>query len=387
MREVCQGVEAIFLLLYNEFRQSIRASEQNCRDVAARLADEVSRICNESSRIQTSGDVESWAHTLATHRLKQVLSYYKLGSQRGRVELQSTLSAIVYRYITPPQTAASYQARLTLIEDFLQGFYVEALNAFRRENLIDASYRPRTLLELAEYMAFTERYGKRRIPLPGRRSQQLIILRAQTFSQQQPPETSVDMDTAAEGATPESDTNWNDAAIQQVREMMVASEPEPLEASLRDTVIEELLTYLEERQQSDCADYFTLRLQDLPTSEIEEILDLTPRQRDYLQQRFKYHLIRFALSHRWELVHQWLEADLERNLGLTPLEWHRFQSQINATQKELLELKHKGRSTSEIAQALGCTVTQVEKRWFKLLEIAWDIRNSSVSGSGASQDE
>jgi hypothetical protein len=236
-------------------------------------------------------------------------------------------------------------------------------------------------------MAFTERYGKRRIPLPGRRSQQLIILRAQTFSQQQPPETSVDMDTAAEGATPESDTNWNDAAIQQVREMMVASEPEPLEANLRDTVIEELLTYLEERQQQDCAEYFVLRLQDLPTSEIEEILNLTPRQRDYLQQRFKYHLIRFALSHRWELVHQWLEADLERNLGLTPLEWQRFGTKINPTQKELLDLKQQGCSTNEIAQALGCTVTQVEKRWFKLLELAWDIRNSSVSGSGASQDE
>src|SRR5919199_4241468 len=387
MREVCQGVEAIFDLLYNEFRQSIRASERNCREVAARLADEVSRICNESSRIQTSGDVESWAHTLATHRLKQVESYYKLGSQRGRVELQSTLSAIIYRYITPPQAPASYQARLTLIEDFLQGFYVESLNAFRREKSIDTNYRPRPLLELAEYMAFTERYGKRRIPFPGRRSQQLIILRAQTFSQQQPPETSVDMDTAAEGATPESDTNWNDAAIQQVREMMVAAEPEPLEANLRDTVIEELLTYLEERQQQDCAEYFVLRLQDLPTSGIEEILGLTPRQRDYLQQRFKYHLIRFALSHRWELVHQWLEADLERNLGLTPLEWQQFQTKMNSQQKELLQLKQKGRSTNEIAQALGCTVTQVEKRWFKLLELAWDIRNSSVSGSGASQDE
>jgi hypothetical protein len=387
MREVCQGVEAIFQLLYDEFRQSIRAGEQNCRDVAARLADEVSRICNESSRIQTSGDVESWAHTLATHRLKQVLNYYKMGSQRGRIELQSTLSAIIYRYITPPQAAASYQARLTLIEDFLQGFYVESLNAFRRENVIEAGYRPRTLLELAEYMAFTERYAKRRIPLPGRRSQQLIILRAQTFSQQQPPETSVDMDTAAEGAAQETDTNWNDAAIQQVREMMVASEPEPLEANLRDTVIEELLSYLEDRQQQDCAEYFVLRLQDLPTSEIEQILGLTPRQRDYLQQRFKYHLIRFALSHRWELVHQWLEADLERNLGLTPTEWQRFQNKISAGQRELLELKQQGRITSEIAQALGCTVTQVEKRWFKLLEIAWDIRNSSVSGSGASQDE
>jgi hypothetical protein len=387
MREVCQGVEAIFQLLFNEFRQSTRASEQNCREVAARLANEVTRICDESNRIQTSGDVESWAHTLASHRLKQVLGYYKLGSHRGRVELQSTLSAIVYRYITPPQTPASYQARLTLIEDFLQGFYVESLNAFRRENSIDTSYRPRSLLELAEYMAFTERYGKRRIPLPGRRSQQLIILRAQTFSQQQPPETSVDMDTAAEGGTAESDATWNDTAIQQVREMMVASEPEPLEANLRDTVIEELLAYLEERQQKDCADYFILRLQDLPASDIEEILGLTPRQRDYLQQRFKYHLIRFALSHRWELVHQWLEADLDRNLGLTPLEWQRFQSKINPQQVELLSLKQKGRSFGEISQALSCTATQVEKRWFKLLELAWDIRNSSVSGSGASQDE
>ena len=387
MREVCQGVEAIFQLLYNEFRHSTRASEQTCRDVAARIAHEVARICNESNRIQTSGDVESWAHTLATHRLKQVLSYYNMGSRRGRVELQSTLSAIVYRYITPPQTPASYQARLTLIEDFLQGFYVEALNAFRRENSVDAVYRPRALLELAEYMAFTERYGKRRIPLPGRRSQQLIILRAQTFSQQQPPETSVDMDTAAEGGAIESDSNWNDAAIQQVRELMVASLPEPLEANLRDTVIDELFAYLEERQQNDCADYFALRLQDLPASEIEEILGLTSRQRDYLQQRFKYHLIRFALSHRWELVHQWLEADLERNLGLTPLEWERFQEKINSQHKQLLELKQRGKSHSEIAQTLGCTVTQVEKRWFKLLELAWDIRNSSVSGSSASQDE
>jgi hypothetical protein len=387
MREVCQGVEAIFELLYNELRQSTSATQQSCRDVAGRLANEVTRICNESNRIQTSGDVESWAKSLANHRIKQVLSYYKLGSHRGRVELQSTLSAIVYRYISPSQAPASYQARLTLIEDFLQGFYVEALNAFRRENLIETVYRPRSLLELAEYMAFTERYGKRRIPLPGRRSQQLIILRAQTFSQQQPPETSVDMDTAAEGGTPESDSTWNDAAIQQVREMMVASEPEPLEANLRDTVVEELFTYLEERQQSECADYFTLRLQDLPTSEIEEFLNLTPRQRDYLQQRFKYHLIRFALSHRWELVHQWLEADLERNLGLTPQEWQLFQEKMTPQQRELLELKQQGKSTGEIAQALSCTVTQVEKRWFKLLELAWDIRNSSVSGSGASQDE
>ncbi|MBD1870096.1 heterocyst differentiation protein HetZ [Oculatella sp. FACHB-28] len=380
-------MEAIFNLLFDELKQSTQASEQNCRDVATRLTGEVTRICSESRRIQASGEVETWSVTLARHRSKQCLKYYQLGSQRGRVELHSTLSAVIYRYITPPQVQSSYQARLTLIEDFLQGFYIEALNAFRRENQMPATYRPRSLLELSEYMAFTERYGKRRIPLPGRRSQQLIILRAQTFSQQQPPETSVDMEQAAEGMSGENERGWGTASVQQVREQMVAQEPEPAEDVLRHAVIAELMNYLEERQQTDCADYFALRLQDLPANEIEAILKLTPRQRDYLQQRFKYHLIRFALSHHWELVHQWLEADLERNFGLTPQQWQLLQDRITPQQLELLRLKQKRLADGAIAQALGCTATQVQKQWSKLLEQAWEIRNNLVSGAGASTDE
>jgi hypothetical protein len=385
--EICREVEAIFQLLFNELRLSTNASERNCRDVAERLAKEVARICSESKRIQASGEVESWSIALARHRLKQCLHYYKLGSRRGRIELHSTLSAVIYRYITPPQVQSSYQARLTLIEDFLQGFYMEALNAFRREAQMPPTYSPKTLLELAEYMAFTERYGKRRIPLPGHRNQQLIILRAQTFSQQQPMETLVDIERAAEGNSSDSEPAWNAASMQQVREQMVAQEPEPVEDTLRTTVINELIAYLEERKQNDCADYFTLRLQDLPANEIEAILGLTPRQRDYLQQRFKYHLIRFALSHRWELVHQWLEADLERNLGLTPHQWENFQSKIDPQQAQLLNLKQRHLSDAAIAQAMGCSVTQVQKQWFKLLEQAWSIRNYAMSGANGSGDE
>ncbi|MBC7971944.1 MAG: heterocyst differentiation protein HetZ [Verrucomicrobia bacterium] len=387
MGDICQSVEAIFQLLLSELKLSTNASEQNCLDVADRLAKEVARICVESKRIQASGEVDTWATALARHRLQQCLHYYKLGSKRGRVELHSTLSAIVYRYITPPQTQSSYQARLTLIEDFLQSFYMEALNAFRRETQLPATYQPRTLLQLAEYMAFSERYGKRRIPLPGRRNQQLIILRAQTFSQQQPIETPVDIERAADGGSAEGDNPWNAASMQQVREQMVAQEPEQPEDSLRQAVVAELMTYLEERKQTDCADYFSLRLQDLPANEIEVILGLTPRQRDYLQQRFKYHLIRFALSHRWELVHQWLEADLERNLGLTLQQWQTFQEQLDPQQSELLQLKRKRLTDAAIAPALGCTVTQVRKQWFKLLEQAWEMRNYLVSGQGASSDE
>ena len=366
-------MEAVFDFLCRELKQSTRSSEKNCQEVAGRLDQEVARICQDSQRILDSGEVETLAMSLAKHRLERCLKYYNLGSHQGRIELHSTLSAIVYRYISPTQSQASYQARLTLIEDFLQGFYVEAVNAFRRENQLAETYQPRTLLELSEYMAFTERYGKRRIPLPRRRGQQLIILRAQTFSKQQPRETLVDIEQATE--SPSSDGDAGQPPSQRLREQLVAQGNELPEDSLRGQVVEALMTYLKERKQEDCAEYFTLRLLDLPTQDIAALLDLTPRQRDYLQQRFKYHLLRFALSHEWELVHEWLEADLERNLGLTAQQWETLQQMLTPRQAKLLDLKHQGMSEADIARIMGLTSTQMNKQWAELLEQAWNLRN------------
>ncbi|WP_199307393.1 heterocyst differentiation protein HetZ [Alkalinema sp. FACHB-956] len=385
--EICQSVDATFQLILSELKQATTASEHICREVAERLSQEVSRICSESKRIQDSGEIIAWATALARHRLQQCLHYYKLGSRRGRVDLHSTLSAVVYRYITPSKSQYSYQARLTLIEDFLQSFYMEALNAFRREMQLPTNYSPQTVLQLAEYMAFTERYAKRRIPLPGRRNQQLIILRAQTFSQQQPNEALVDIERAAEGSLIEGEDSWNMASIQQLREQMVAQETEPAEDTLRQNVVQELINYLEERNQKDCVDYFVLRLQDLPANEIEKILGLTPRQRDYLQQRFKYHLVRFTFTHRWELVHQWLEIDLDRNLGLSLKQWDDFNRGLTQQQQMIVQLKKSKTPDADIARSVGCTVNQLQKQWFKLLEIAWEIRNSQISGAGLSSDE
>jgi hypothetical protein len=385
--EIYQSVDGIYQLLLSELKENAKTSEQACQEVAVRLHQEVVRICAESQRIQDSGEILSWATALAKHRLEQCLHYYKLGSRRGRVDLHSTLSAIVYRYISPSKSQHSYQARLTLIEDFLQSFYMEALNAFRRETQLGPTYTPRSLLQLAEYMAFTERYAKRRIPLPGRRNQQLIILRAQTFSQQQPNETLVDIERAAEGSLNEGEDAFSLASIQQLRELMVSQDGEPVEDSLRENVVQDLIDYLQERKQQDCIDYFTLRLQDLPANEIEAILGLTPRQRDYLQQRFKYHLVRFTFTHRWELVHQWLEIDLERNLGLSQKQWDLLQIQITPQQQKILTLKREKRADSDIARSVGCTANQLQKQWFKLLEQAWELRNSQVSGVNPNTDE
>jgi hypothetical protein len=210
--------------------------------------------------------------------------------------------------------------------------------------------------------------------LSRRRSQQLIILRAQTFSQQQPQETIVDMEQAAGGAPEENDLRIS-ASLQQVREKMMAQEVDPGEGVLRQKVVQELVEYLEQRGQKDCADYFVLRLKDLSASEIEGVLGLDARKRDYLQQRFKYHLIRFAMTHHWELVHQWLEADLDNNLGLLPQQWQIFRNRLDAKQVELLDLKQSNLNDAAIAKNLGWTLSQLQRQWSKLLQRAWEIRN------------
>jgi phage terminase small subunit len=381
-------LEALTQLLLKELNAEIQP-KATAEAVAERIAVEVERVCQKSDRIQTSGQIQTWQLTLARHRLQKCLNYYHLGSKRGRVELHSHLSAMVYRHIAPSRSHLGFNGRYGLIEDFLQGFYIEALKIFRKEAQLPEDYSPRTRLELSEYMAFTEHYAKRRITLSGHRSQQLIVLRAQGFAKRQPPETSLDMEAAVEtGKGEDAEAQSRSPVVQQVREQMVSDVVDPAESVLRDRVIQELTQYLEVQNQSDCADYLALKLQDLSVGEIDDVLGLTPRQRDYLQQRFKYHVEKFARSHRWQLVHQWLGADLDQNLGMPRQQWESFVQQLSAEQRELLNLKgipvnnHSSTARSkisysdeEIAKALKCTPKQVHRRWVKLLELAWQARN------------
>ena len=175
----------------NEFKRELPDKVSSLSQVATRLASEVDRICRMSQRIQASGEVLHWQRSLARHRINKCVKYFQLGSNQGRVELHGTLSAIAYRYIAPRKAQLGFEGRRTLLEDFLQGFYIEALKAFRRENAVDADYSPRTRLQLSEYMTFCEQYAKRRITIPGAINQQIIVLRAQTFARQTPPETSI----------------------------------------------------------------------------------------------------------------------------------------------------------------------------------------------------
>ena len=370
--------QALSALLLEELRSQVGSEPSRAKTLVNRIALEVERICRKSDRIQTSGEIGSWQLTLARHRLSKCLSYYRLGSKQGRVELHSNLSVMIYRHVAPSQANLSFSARYNLIEDFLQDFYAESLKAFRRENEVDADYTPRVQLELAEYMAFTEQYAKRRITLNNRNSQQLIVLRAQSFARRQPSETPLDIEQAVEFAKGEDAQEQNRSpAMQQLRSRLVAQTTDPSEAVLRDRVVSELVQYLESQGHSDCADYLVLKLQDLAAPDIDDILGLTPRQRDYLQQRFKYHVEKFSRSSHWKLVHQWLGADLDQKLGMSSNQWDVFVGQLDPQQQQLLALKQAHKSDQEIAKALSCTPKQLQKRWTGLLELAWKTRNAA----------
>ena len=372
------AVSKLAQVLLTEFQTDLPTPSSNVHSVIARMVEEVERICEKSDRIQSSGQIQNWQLTLTRHKVQKCLTYYRLGSKHGRIELHSHLSTMVYRHIVLSQTQMGFGARYTLIEDFLQGFYIEVLKAFRREHQLPANYSPRTRLELAEYMAFTEHYAKRRITLPGRRNQQLIVLRAQGFAHRQPPETSMDLEMAMESSKgEEAEVQSRSPLAQQLREQLVADVTDPSDSVVRDRVIQDLTEYLEAQGQNDCVDYLALKLQDLSAPEIDEILGLSTRQRDYLQQRFKYHVEKFARSHRWQLVHQWLGADLDQNLGMPQQQWEAFVQELSGDQQQLLALKGRQATDSEIARALHCTPKQVHKRWVRILELAWQVRNNA----------
>jgi hypothetical protein len=371
--------ESLMQLLCQELQSQVKASVGCVQDIANRISREVERICDKSSRIQTSGQVMSWQITLARHRLQKCLRYYQLGSKQARVELHSSLGAIVYRHVTVSGSELGFDARYNLIEDFLQAFYIEAIKAFRRENELSEEYTPRTQLQLAEYMAFTEQYAKRRINLPGGANQQLIVLRAQGFARRQPQETTVDIEMAVDSAkTEEAESYQRSLAVQQIRSQMIAKPNfDPSEESERDRVISELMKYLASQGQSDCMDYLSLKLQDLSAPEIDQILGLTSRQRDYLQQRFKYHVEKFAKQHQWQLVHQWLGAGLEHKLGLSSQQWELFWRQLTEQQQQIFTLKTARQTDQAIAKTVQCTPKQLQKRWTQMLELAWAIRNGN----------
>ncbi len=380
IEEIYPEVAGILGWLFTEIKRETSAGDTQCYRLSYNIYQEVLRICSQSDRIKTSEQVDVWALNLAKHRLQQCFHYYRHGVKRGQIELHGTLSAMVYRYFMPGGGRTNHGWRQRAIEEFLQGFYEDSWNTFRRETHLSETYRARTRLEQAEYLAFTERYAKRNIGFRDKSSQQLIVLRVKTFLQKQRREISLDLELGDDETAMYSDSTTNEVYRLSAQMVMpVVTPPDPICAN----IIEELQSYLEKRQQSQCVRYFFLLLEDKTPKEIDAILDVTPRERDYLQQRFKYHLMRFAFKDAWQLVHEWLDADLDQHLGMNSHQWQAFEADLTEPLRRLLRLKQEGLSDSAIARQLKCSLKRVQRLWSDILERAWLTRNGLDSRTSA----
>jgi DNA-directed RNA polymerase specialized sigma24 family protein len=61
---------------------------------------------------------------------------------------------------------------------------------------------------------------------------------------------------------------------------------------------------------------------------------------------------------------------------MSPMQWDGFYAGLDTKQRQLVILKQEKLSDEQIATELGCTVKQVQKRWTKLLDRAWEARNA-----------
>ena len=177
--------------LFRRLRTATTESEEVCRAIAGRIAQEVldyPRLTESGSQqnpepTPLSLQVDDSLDARIKHgrqRVNHCLRYYRMGSRRGRVELHSVLASLAFPHLVRTGLDTLDKHELEDVEDFLQTFYIETLDIFRHQHQLPDNYQPQTLLELSEYMAFTEEYGQR----PGLTSpeQSLIALRAHQFT-------------------------------------------------------------------------------------------------------------------------------------------------------------------------------------------------------------
>jgi hypothetical protein len=148
--------------------------------------------------------------------------------------------------------------------------------------------------------------------------------------------------------------------------------------TLRTTVKQEFLAYLESQVEPDAARWLELHLQGQSQEAIAKTINRPIKEVYRLREKISYHAMRvFALKHQPELVTTWLGTSLEQNFGLTPLQWQEFWDSLTIDQQDLLTELKAGKTMETIAQNLKLKVAQIVGEWIKLYLTAQALRGAS----------
>ena len=354
--------------------------------VADRLAIKIGRIFDHSPRMQNDPDrskkllAELWVKRIDTY-----LAYQDC----GHLLVRKSIVGMVCHYFSRRNggLGPNLGVKTDLLEEFLQEFCIDAMRIFRRESELTEEYRPSSRLEKAEFFTFWEHYAKRSIHF-SRNSQTIARLRAQSFIKARAEwrEISIAFDSI-DGAIEEGLSAAEGGLLQRVREE-ISSQPIEAESDTIDalSIVVALEKWLLDRGHPECVTYLKLRMQDAGVEQIEEQMKLSKRQRDYLQQKFRYHTDKFLLSDSyWRSVHCYLGMPIEERLGLSRQEWEQVVELVLEQDNSGLDAEivvsvieniEKELSDEAIAKASGCTPHKAYRIRARLLQAAKEIRTA-----------
>lgn len=337
--------------------------------VAYRLYDELTRIRAHSERLQNFGNLQG----LTVVKWTLIHKYFKYGNPSNQQkELAKLIGGIAYKVFSKKGIAT--QRIQTELEDFGVELLWEVTRAFRREFCLADNYQPRYQLEHAEYCAYASRYIRRPI-----RNMQLILRRAEFYIKNK----GLLVESAA---SPGLDGEFDNDEVSTIDTL---ARKAVLEHSSRSSIsgdIENLVSlvveYLESKNQGDAADLFVLTLRDVPLPEIEILLSLSPRQRDYLQQRLQYHLGKLlqGTGHESDQVREYFGTTERQKFGLPNSLMPDFLKSLSEAEERLLELigtYPRKEAFKQLRQQLRLSDSAVEKTFRHLHAKALDLRQSN----------
>lgn len=146
--------------------------------------------------------------------------------------------------------------------------------------------------------------------------------------------------------------------------------------SMRTTVKQEFMTYLEREVDPMAAQWLQLHLQGQTQETIAKTLNRPIKEVYRLREKISYHAIRvFAVKSKPDLVMNWLGTSLEQNFGLSTTQWETFWEQLSPVQRSILEKMKAGEDFEAIAKDLNLKTNQVVSEWSKIYLAAQTFRS------------
>jgi hypothetical protein len=311
-----------------------------------RVANEADQVISHSTAVKR-GAVDRAG--LTDYRLGLINHYLRHDDPHAIIrELTATFGGWLYHSHSVSDTT-----------DVCQDLYYESLRVFRREHSLP-DHSPKSLFEVAEFAAFTRRYANRKVG-------GMLRFRSGSGKVARRRAKEVDID----GLRDDENDSFAETYIETNRVKSSIEEADTCEEA--DRLVNSLLDYFATNQYHDLIEYLLLRLANTHPQRIADLMGLTTRQRDHLQQRFVYQVgLWIAASESTDAYHDYFGLSLANRFGLGAVAW----DSISAKNGELISLKRQGVKDGTIARVLSTTEVRVQRRWKETILEAKQLRNA-----------